>query len=300
MAIGASWSGVTARPRPEGPDGRPSHIAPGSPETFTRAPAVPFDPDARAPVPVRAAFPGEEPPKGLRPLGDLGPPPDEAEPNIRLARAGRAVRRSSRTRHQPCIACAHRCVLRPSRIGICGVRQNRGGRLYTLVYGQAVVSQAEPIEKKPFSPLPARQRASGVATQGRNFHRATCQNWRISQAHREGRVPESRYLAPGRPVEEAVAAGARAIAYTYVEPTVFLEYALDTITRARGRLAQRLRDQRLREPRGSRSAGAAPGRGQCRPQGRQRRLLSPRLRGAVGARARHRSWRCRSAGSGSS
>ena len=200
-------------------------------ETFTRAPAVPFDPDARPPLPVRAAFPGEEPPEGLR-LGDLGPA-DETEPNIRPAVLGEPFDDPVAPGSLRCIACAHRCVLRPSRIGICGVRQNRGGRLYTLVYGQAVVSQAEPIEKKPFFHFLPGSYAYSVATQGCNFHCAYCQNWQISQAHREGRVPESRYLAPETAVEEAVAAGARSIAYTYVEPTVFLEYALDTMTRAR-------------------------------------------------------------------
>jgi pyruvate formate lyase activating enzyme len=200
-------------------------------ETFTRAPAVPFDPDARPPAPVRAAFPGEEPPQGLRP-GDLGPA-DETVPNIRLAVLGQPFDDPVAPGSVRCVACAHRCVLRPSRIGICGVRQNRGGSLYTLVYGQAVVSQAEPIEKKPLFHFLPGSYAYSVATQGCNFHCAYCQNWQISQAHREGRVPESRYLAPETAVEEAVAAGVRSIAYTYVEPTVFLEYALDTMTRAR-------------------------------------------------------------------
>jgi pyruvate formate lyase activating enzyme len=200
-------------------------------ETFTKAPSVPFDPDARPPLPVRAAFPGEAPPQGLR-VEDLGPA-DESEPNIRLAVLGEPFDDPVAPGSVRCIACAHRCVLRPSRIGICGVRQNRGGWLYTLVYGQAVVSQAEPIEKKPLFHFLPGSYAYSVATQGCNFHCSCCQNWQISQAHREGRVPESRFLAPEMAVEEAVAAGVRSIAYTYVEPTVFIEYALDTMTRAR-------------------------------------------------------------------
>jgi pyruvate formate lyase activating enzyme len=131
------------------------------------------------------------------------------------------------------VACAHRCVLRPGRIGICGVRQNRGGRLYTLVYGQLVASKVEPIEKKPFYHFLPGSSALSVATQGCNFHCAFCQNWAISQAHREGVVPESRQVTPEQVVEEAVAAGARSIAYTYVEPTVFIEFALDSMVRAR-------------------------------------------------------------------
>ena len=205
--------------------------SPARRETFTKAPAVPFDAHARPPVPVRAASPGEEPPEGLR-LSDLGPA-EPTQPNIRLAVLGEPFDDPVAPGSVRCIACAHRCVLRPSRIGICGVRQNRGGDLYTLVYGQVVASQAEPVEKKPFFHFLPGSRAFSLATQGCNFHCSYCQNWQISQAHREGRVPESRYLAPESAVEEALAAGVRSIAYTYVEPTVFLEYALDTMVRAR-------------------------------------------------------------------
>jgi pyruvate formate lyase activating enzyme len=123
-------------------------------------------------------------------------------------------------------------VLRPGRIGICGVRQNRGGWLYTLVYGQVVASKVEPIEKKPFYHFLPGSTAFSVATAGCNFHCAFCQNWAISQAHREGVVPESRQVAPEQVVEEAVAAGARSVAYTYVEPTVFIEFAFDSMVRA--------------------------------------------------------------------
>jgi pyruvate formate lyase activating enzyme len=192
---------------------------------------VAFDRDARPHVPVRAAFPGQEPPQGLR-VGDLGPG-DESEPNITLALLGEPFDDPVAPASVRCVACAHRCVLRPSRVGICGVRQNRGGWLYTLVYGQIVASQAEPVEKKPFFHFLPGSYAFSLATQGCNFHCAFCQNWQLSQAHREGKVPESRYLAPDGAVEEAVAAGVRSIAYTYVEPTVFIEYALDTMARAR-------------------------------------------------------------------
>jgi pyruvate formate lyase activating enzyme len=201
-------------------------------ETFTKAPAVEFDAEATPPVPIRAAFPGEEPPQGLR-MSDLGPG-DESEPNIRLALLGEPFDDPVAPGSVRCNACAHRCVLRPSRVGICGTRQNRGGWLYTLVYGQVVASKAEPIEKKPLFHFLPGSTAYSIATQGCNFHCAYCQNWEMSQAHREGRVPESRFVAPELAVEEAVAAGVRSIAYTYVEPTVFLEYALDTMVRARG------------------------------------------------------------------
>jgi len=202
-----------------------------TPETFTKAPEVAFDSAATPPAPVRAHFPGEEPPAGLR-IDDLGPG-SESEPNIRQAWLGEPFDDPLAPGSVRCNACAHRCVLRPSRIGICGVRQNRGGWLYTLVYGEVTVTRAEPIEKKPFYHFLPGSFAYSVSTQGCNFHCSFCQNWQISQAHREGVVPESRNVTPEAIVEEAVAAGARSIAYTYVEPTIFIEFALDTMVRAR-------------------------------------------------------------------
>jgi pyruvate formate lyase activating enzyme len=203
----------------------------GRPETFTKAPEIDFEADAAVPERIRAHFPGEEPPAGLR-VDDLGPG-TAAEPNIRQALLGEPFDDPLAPGSVRCLACAHRCALRPGRIGICGVRQNRGGWLYTLVYGQVVVSKAEPVEKKPFFHFMPASYAYSIATQGCNFHCAFCQNWQISQAHREGVVPDSRNVSPEDVVDEAVASGVRSIAYTYVEPTVFIEFALDTMVRAR-------------------------------------------------------------------
>lgn len=203
----------------------------GSPETFTKAPAVEIDPDAVTPEPIRAGFPGEQPPAGLR-ISDLGPG-DESQPNIRPALLGEPFDDPVTPGSVRCVACAHRCVLRPGRVGICGVRQNRGGSLYTLVYGQVVVTKAEPVEKKPFYHFMPGTSAYSVATQGCNMHCLYCQNWQISQAHREGVVPESWNVSPESVVAEAVAAGVRTIAYTYVEPTIFIEFALDSMVKAR-------------------------------------------------------------------
>ena len=202
----------------------------GSPETFTKAPAVEMDPDAMTPDPIRARFPGEQPPAGLR-VGDLGPG-DESQPQIRRALLGEPFDDPVATGSVRCIACAHRCVLRPGRLGICGVRQNRGGSLYTLVYGQVVATKAEPIEKKPFYHFMPGTSAYSIATQGCDMHCLYCQNWQISQAHREGIVPESRNVSPESVVAEAVAAGVRTIAYTYVEPSIFIEFALDSMVKA--------------------------------------------------------------------
>jgi pyruvate formate lyase activating enzyme len=132
-----------------------------------------------------------------------------------------------------CIACAHRCLIRPGRLGICGVRENRDGKLVSLVYGGVVAAAVEPIEKKPFFHALPGSLAFSIATSGCNFHCRFCQNWEISQAHRQGIQPMVTPLPPARVVARAVAAGARSVAYTYVEPTVFIEYVADTARLAR-------------------------------------------------------------------
>ncbi len=132
-----------------------------------------------------------------------------------------------------CHACAHRCLIRLDRRGICGVRANAGGRLMTLVYGEAVAVHTEPIEKKPLFHAWPGTASYSIATRGCNFHCRFCQNWEIAQAEREELVPLATTLPPDAVVEGALASGARSISYTYVEPTVFLEYAYDTARLAR-------------------------------------------------------------------
>jgi pyruvate formate lyase activating enzyme len=132
-----------------------------------------------------------------------------------------------------CVACAHRCLVRPGRAGICRVRENRDGSLVSLVYGQVVAANADPIEKKPLFHAYPGSVAFSIATRGCNFHCANCQNWAISQAERDGLAIRSFDLTPGEVVTAALAAGSRSIAYTYTEPTVFIEYAVDTARLAR-------------------------------------------------------------------
>jgi pyruvate formate lyase activating enzyme len=127
-----------------------------------------------------------------------------------------------------CGVCAHRCVVRPGRLGICGVRENRDGRLVSLAYGKVVAIGLDPIEKKPLFHVAPGSTAYSIATAGCPFHCTFCQNWEIAQGPRLGLSLPTRPLPPDRVVEEARLHGAASIAYTYVEPTVFLEYALDT------------------------------------------------------------------------
>ncbi len=131
-----------------------------------------------------------------------------------------------------CGVCAHRCLVRPGRSGICGVRRNEGGHLICHAYGAAVAIGIDPIEKKPLFHVAPGTVAYSIATAGCPFHCQFCQNWEIAQGPRLGLELPTHPLPPERVVEAALRHRAGAVAYTYVEPTVFLEYALDT-----GRLA---------------------------------------------------------------
>ncbi|OGO55773.1 MAG: AmmeMemoRadiSam system radical SAM enzyme [Chloroflexi bacterium RBG_16_72_14] len=132
-----------------------------------------------------------------------------------------------------CGVCAHRCLVRPGRRGICGVRENRAGQLVCLAYGAVAAAGLDPIEKKPLFHVDPGSLAYSIATVGCPFHCTFCQNWEIAQAPRLGLDIPQRPMSPEAVVTAARRASASSIAYTYVEPTVFLEYALDT-----GRLAR--------------------------------------------------------------
>lgn len=124
-----------------------------------------------------------------------------------------------------CFLCAHHCRVAPGESGLCGVRENRDGVLYTLVYGCPVSTAVDPIEKKPlFHFLPGSMSFS-LAAVGCNFRCSFCQNADISQMpHDQGRIV-GRPLSPEEVVSAAQAAGCRSISYTYTEPTIFYEYA---------------------------------------------------------------------------
>jgi pyruvate formate lyase activating enzyme len=127
-----------------------------------------------------------------------------------------------------CALCAHRCVIKPGRRGICGVRENEDGILHTLVYAEAIAVHVDPIEKKPiYNYLPG-TRSFSIATVGCNFRCRFCQNSDISQAPREGTSLKGEEFAPSRVVDAAKRHACDSIAYTYTEPTVFFEYAHDT------------------------------------------------------------------------
>lgn len=127
-----------------------------------------------------------------------------------------------------CGLCAHRCRIDPGKRGLCGVRQNREGALYALNYGLVIAENIDPIEKKPLFHVYPASTSFSVAAAGCNFSCAFCQNAEISQLPREtGEIP-GRPTLPAEIVASAVRTGSKTISYTYTEPTIFFEYALDT------------------------------------------------------------------------
>ncbi len=127
-----------------------------------------------------------------------------------------------------CHLCAHRCRINEGKRGICSVRENRGGTLYTLVYGRTVTRHVDPVEKKPLCHFYPGTRAYSIATVGCNFHCQWCQNANISQMPRETGLIVGESASPEEIVAAAKRSGSRSIAYTYTEPTIFFEYAYDT------------------------------------------------------------------------
>ncbi len=128
-----------------------------------------------------------------------------------------------------CNLCNHRCTIKDGSYGICGVRQNIGGSLFSLVYDKIVTSHVDPIEKKPLFQFYPGSKSYSIATVGCNFICKHCQNFDISQLPMEKKgyiVGEN--ISPEEIVRQAEGSGCKSIAYTYTEPTIFFELAYDT------------------------------------------------------------------------
>ncbi|MFH0791110.1 MAG: AmmeMemoRadiSam system radical SAM enzyme [Candidatus Omnitrophota bacterium] len=127
-----------------------------------------------------------------------------------------------------CFLCGHHCRIAEGKFGFCGVRQNAAGILYTAVYGQVIASHADPIEKKPLYHFLPGSKSFSIATIGCNFHCGFCQNWEISQSSVRDAGDIGEDFSPREIVEAALQYKCKSISYTYTEPTIFFEYALDT------------------------------------------------------------------------
>ena len=132
-----------------------------------------------------------------------------------------------------CQNCAHYCVILPGKRGICGVRENINGKLYSLVYGKAVAIHIDPIEKKPFFHFLPGSYSLSVATVGCPFSCKNCQNWDISQGPKLTGKIEGEDVSPEEIVEMAKKYKLPSISYTYTDPVVSSEYALETMKLAK-------------------------------------------------------------------
>lgn len=132
-----------------------------------------------------------------------------------------------------CNLCNHNCRIHPGRRGICGVRENIDGTLHSLVYGKIVAEHVDPVEKKPLFHFHPGSRSYSIATVGCNFRCLHCQNADISQIPVDRGMIIGSDRAPEDIVAEALESGVQSISYTYTEPTIFFEFALDTAVEAK-------------------------------------------------------------------
>jgi pyruvate formate lyase activating enzyme len=121
-----------------------------------------------------------------------------------------------------CSLCPHSCLIADRKRGLCGVRENHGGKLYSLIYGLASSIHPDPIEKKPlFHFLPGSTSLS-FGSIGCNLFCMHCQNFEISRA-RLGDV-QLKHITPEDVVEMAKSSNARSVSWTYNEPTIWHEF----------------------------------------------------------------------------
>ncbi|MCK9594326.1 MAG: AmmeMemoRadiSam system radical SAM enzyme [Candidatus Omnitrophica bacterium] len=135
-----------------------------------------------------------------------------------------------------CFLCSHQCNIPDQKFGFCGVRQNLDGTLYTHVYGKVIAANVDPIEKKPLYHFLPGSKSLSIAAIGCNFRCSFCQNWEISQVSlKDGSVPWGQEFAPEDIAASAIKQNCQSISYTYTEPTVFFEYALEIAKFARAK-----------------------------------------------------------------
>ena len=132
-----------------------------------------------------------------------------------------------------CKLCNWRCLIDEGKLGRCCVRKNIDGVLYSLTYDKVCSANPDPIEKKPLFHFQPGTSSFSIATMGCNFRCVFCQNWQISQAAIEDGRIDGQAISPQQIVAAAVRSGCSSIAYTYTEPTVFMELCNDC-----GRLAK--------------------------------------------------------------
>ena len=136
-----------------------------------------------------------------------------------------------------CNLCHHKCIIKDGERGICKTRENNNGILRSLVYGKIISNHVDPIKKKPIFHLMPGSLSYSIATVGCNFTCQFCQNHQIShsQIGEDGKIPIGKKMRPEDVIYAAEKENCKSISYTYTEPTVFFEFALDISKFARER-----------------------------------------------------------------
>jgi pyruvate formate lyase activating enzyme len=126
-----------------------------------------------------------------------------------------------------CLLCPHHCILGDNQVGICSVRQNIKGELYSLNYDRVAATHSDPIEKKPLYHFLPASTSFSIATMGCNFKCAFCQNHSLSRVEDSGNI-YGEPISPEQLVKTALKNRAQSISYTYTEPTIYFELMLET------------------------------------------------------------------------
>jgi len=132
-----------------------------------------------------------------------------------------------------CDLCPRACALREGQRGLCFVRKNEGGRLVLTTYGRSSGFCIDPIEKKPLNHFLPGTPVLSFGTAGCNLACKFCQNWDISKSREMATLADE--ASPETIARAAEAVGCRSVAFTYNDPTIFLEYAVDVAAACRER-----------------------------------------------------------------
>ncbi|PIU21797.1 MAG: AmmeMemoRadiSam system radical SAM enzyme [Candidatus Diapherotrites archaeon CG08_land_8_20_14_0_20_34_12] len=132
-----------------------------------------------------------------------------------------------------CTACNRYCIIPKNSAGFCRVRKNLEGKLFLLVYNKTLTLTVDPIEKKPFYHFKPGSVCNSISTFGCNFACKHCQNYSISQEFLESQIEGTEETTSKEIIEDTRAKAVGGISYTYTEPTIFAEYALDTMKLAK-------------------------------------------------------------------
>ena len=132
-----------------------------------------------------------------------------------------------------CELCPRKCLIAEGSIGFCGVRKNIGGGLFSLVYGYPSLLQVDHIEKKPLAMFMPGTYTFSIGTFGCNLDCCFCQNFHLSKKFPQINLPKAEKINSDYIISKAISSGCRSIAFTYNEPTVWAEYAIDIAKEAK-------------------------------------------------------------------